>query len=54
VLSGHRAGAVPDALLAIGDMVVADLEAIITDVEERRMQYLTPQSLEALLQPRRE
>jgi phosphoglycerate dehydrogenase-like enzyme len=53
VLSSHRAGAVPDALLAIGDMVVADLEAIVTGGEERRMQYLTPESLEALLQPPR-
>ena len=54
VLSSHRAGAVPDALLAIGDMVVADLEAIITNRGERRMQYLTPESLESLLQPPRD
>ena len=54
VLSSHRAGAVPDALLAIGDMVVADLEDIITNRGERRMQYLTPESLESLWQPRRD
>ena len=54
VLSSHRAGAVPDALLAIGDMIVDDLEAIITNVGERRMQYLTRASLESLLQPGRE
>lgn len=51
VLSSHRAGAVPDALLAIGDMVAADLEAIITGSEERQMQYLTASTLAALLQP---
>lgn len=51
VLSSHRAGAVPDALLAIGDMVVADLEAIISSAPERRMQYLTKRSAQALLQP---
>jgi phosphoglycerate dehydrogenase-like enzyme len=51
VLSSHRAGAVPDALLTIGDMVVADLEAIISSSPERRMQYLTEQSARALLQP---
>lgn len=54
VLSSHRAGAVPDALLAIGDMVAADLEAIITGSDERQMQYLTPDKLAALLQPPRE
>lgn len=54
VLSSHRAGAVPDALLAIGDMIIDDLEAIITNADERRMQYLTPASLESLLQPGRD
>ena len=51
VLSGHRAGAVSDALLSIGDMVVNDLDAIITGRGERRLQYLTPDRLPALLQP---
>ena len=51
VLSSHRAGAVSDALLAIGDMVVADLEAIFGGRSERRLQFLTPERSEALLQP---
>ncbi len=51
VLSSHRAGAVPSALLEIGDMVVADLEAIIAGTGERRMQYLTKESFKGLFQP---
>lgn len=51
VLSSHRAGAVPGALLAIGDMVVADLMAMITGSDDRQMQYLTREMLPALLQP---
>ena len=51
VLSSHRAGAVPDALLQIGDMVVQDLEAMIAGSEERCLQYLTEEALPGLLQP---
>jgi len=32
-------------------MVAADLEAIIAGSDERRMQYMTPESLAASLQP---
>jgi phosphoglycerate dehydrogenase-like enzyme len=51
VLSSHRAGATPSALLGIGDMVAADLEAIIAGSGERRMQYLTRESFKGLFQP---
>ena len=51
VLSSHRAGAVSDALLQIGDMVVADLEAIIGGSDDRLMQYLTGESFEGIFQP---
>lgn len=51
VLSSHRAGAVSDALLQIGDMVVADLEAIIGGSDDRRMQYLTAETFDGLFQP---
>jgi phosphoglycerate dehydrogenase-like enzyme len=53
VLSSHRAGAVPKALLAIGDMVVDDLDAILDGRDDRRLQYLTPGAMPALLQPKR-
>jgi phosphoglycerate dehydrogenase-like enzyme len=42
VLSAHRAGALPEALLAIGRMVVADLESLLAGVTPARMQYATP------------
>ena len=52
VLSSHRAGAVPDALLTIGDMVVDDLVAMIDGRPDRRLQYLTPGAVSALVQPK--
>lgn len=51
VLSAHRAGAVADALLAIGDLVVNDLRAILTGIGERRMQYVTLDNADVLIQP---
>ncbi len=42
VLSAHRAGAIPEALLEIGRMVVDDLEAALDGRELTRMQYATP------------
>lgn len=42
VLSAHRAGAMPDALLEIGRMVVDDLEVYLTGHGATRMKYATP------------
>jgi phosphoglycerate dehydrogenase-like enzyme len=43
VLSAHRAGAVPEGLKEIGELVVDDLEMILQDCPPQRMQYATPQ-----------
>jgi phosphoglycerate dehydrogenase-like enzyme len=48
VLSAHRAGALPEALLEIGRMVVADLEVLLEGGEPTRMQYATPQMIRDL------
>ncbi len=48
VLSAHRAGATPEALLEIGRMVVDDLEALLSGREPTRMQYATPGLIERL------
>jgi phosphoglycerate dehydrogenase-like enzyme len=48
VLSAHRAGAIPEALLEIGRMVVDDLESLLVGEEPRRMQYATPDLIERL------
>lgn len=42
VLSAHRAGAIPEALLEIGRMVVDDLELLLDGRPPTRMQYATP------------
>ena len=42
VLSAHRAGAIPEALLDIGRMVVDDLEVLLAGEPPSRMQYATP------------
>lgn len=42
VLRAHRAGALPEALLDIGRMVVDDLEAALSGQKLSRMQYATP------------
>ena len=41
VFSAHRAGAIPEALLEIGRMVVDDLEQLLTGGTRLRMQYAT-------------
>jgi phosphoglycerate dehydrogenase-like enzyme len=48
VLSAHRAGAIPEALLSIGRMVVDDLEALLEGREPTRMQYATPETIRHL------
>ena len=48
VLSAHRSGAMPDALLAIGRMVVDDLEVFLTGRGATRMQYATPDLIRRL------
>jgi phosphoglycerate dehydrogenase-like enzyme len=48
VLSAHRAGAIPEALLEIGRMVVDDLEALLAGRTPTRMQYATPQLIARL------
>lgn len=48
VLSGHLAGALPEALLEIGRMVTDDFEAIISGTQPKRMQYATPELIQAL------
>ena len=49
VFSAHRAGAIPEALLEIGRMVVDDLEVLL-EVTDRplRLQYATPEMVERL------
>ncbi len=41
VFSAHRAGAIPEALLDIGRMVVGDLEELLAGGTQLRMQYAT-------------
>jgi phosphoglycerate dehydrogenase-like enzyme len=48
VLSAHRAGAIPEALLEIGRMVVDDLESLLVGEEPSRMSYATPDLIERL------
>lgn len=43
VLSAHRAGSVPEGLLAIGRLVVDDLEAIVRGLPPQRMQQAQPE-----------
>jgi phosphoglycerate dehydrogenase-like enzyme len=45
VLSAHRAGAIPEALLEIGRTVVDDLESLLRGREPSRMQYATPEMI---------
>jgi len=42
VFSAHRAGAIPEALLEIGRIVVDDLDALLSGREPSQMQYATP------------
>lgn len=49
VLSAHRAGAIPEALLEIGRMVVDDLADLAAGNPPHRMQYATPEMIERLL-----
>jgi phosphoglycerate dehydrogenase-like enzyme len=52
VFSAHRAGAIPEALLEIGRMVVHDLEHLLGgDDQGLRMQYATPQMVDRLHPP---
>jgi phosphoglycerate dehydrogenase-like enzyme len=48
VLSAHRAGAIPEALLEIGRMVVDDLESLLAGREPVRMQYATPEMVRGI------
>ncbi len=48
MLSAHRAGAIPEALLEIGRMVVDDLEALFEGREPTRMQYAHPEMIRRL------
>lgn len=48
VFSAHRAGAIPEALLDIGRMVVDDLAAFLADRPPSRMQYATPEMIHRL------
>lgn len=48
VLTAHLAGALPEALLEIGRMIVDDFEAIITGSAPTRMQYATPELIASL------
>jgi phosphoglycerate dehydrogenase-like enzyme len=43
ILSAHRAGALPEALLQVGDRVVDDLEAIARGLPPRRLQVAEPE-----------
>ena len=52
VFSAHRAGAIPEALLEIGRMVVHDLEHLLRgDDEDLLMQYATPEMVDRLHPP---
>lgn len=48
VLSAHRAGAIPEALLEIGRMVVDDLDALLDGRQPTRMQYAHPEMIRRL------
>lgn len=48
VLSAHRAGAIPEALLGIGRMVVDDLDDLLAGRLPRRMQYANPEMIRGL------
>jgi phosphoglycerate dehydrogenase-like enzyme len=48
ILSAHRAGAVPEALLEIGRMVVDDLELLLAGRSPQRMQCATPDTVARL------
>jgi phosphoglycerate dehydrogenase-like enzyme len=49
VFSAHRAGAIPEALLEIGRMVVHDLEKLLRgDDQALRLQYATPELVDRL------
>lgn len=50
VLTAHIAGALPEALLEIGRMVVDDLEALFAGRAPKRMQYATPALRRTLLE----
>jgi phosphoglycerate dehydrogenase-like enzyme len=43
ILSAHRAGALPEALLEVGERVVDDLEAIARGLPPRRLQVAEPE-----------
>lgn len=52
VFSAHRAGAIPEALLEIGRMVVHDLDQLLRGGERGlRMQYATPEMVDLLHPP---
>ncbi len=52
VFSAHRAGAIPEALLEIGRMVVHDLELLLRGHDEGLlMQYATPEMIDRLHPP---
>jgi phosphoglycerate dehydrogenase-like enzyme len=51
VLTAHLAGALPEALLEIGRMVVDDLESIFNGRPPVQMQYATPAQRRGLLGP---
>jgi phosphoglycerate dehydrogenase-like enzyme len=48
ILSAHRAGNVPEIWREIGEMVAADLEAVLTGGEPGRMQRADPATVERL------
>lgn len=48
VLTAHLAGALPEALLEIGRMIVDDLEAVLEGRTPTRMQYATPEMVDSL------
>lgn len=48
VFSAHRAGAIPEALLEIGRMVVDDLASLLAGRKPLRMQYATPELIHSL------
>ena len=48
VFSAHRAGAIPEALLEIGRMVVDDLEELLRGGTALRMQYATDEMVARL------
>ncbi len=48
VFSAHHAGAIPEALLEIGRLVVHDLEQLLAGSADLRMQYTTPLMIRSL------